>query len=192
MSLVVAYKRNGIVYMGADTQSSKGSTIDRTLNESGFKITRLSNGILIGVCGRVKGHQRIVAQKKWFNVQDGEVFDKRYIVKNIVPELSVLMKGIKDDKDSRNDSMEVSILIAWRDKMFKIVRNFGVFECDNYAAIGAGDDYSQYELSQIKEEEDVNEGILNALRAGANFDSSVSAPYILIDTKDKEYKVVEE
>lgn len=191
MSLVVAYKKDGIVYMGADTQSSIGSTIDRTLNESGFKITRLPNGMLIGVCGRVKGHQKIIAQKKWFDIPEDETFDKRYIVKNIVPELSTIMKDIKDDKDSSNSSMEVRVLIAWQGQMFVIARHFEVFECDRYAAIGAGDDYSRYELAQIKDDDDINEGLLKALRMGSMFDSSVSAPYILIDTKDKEYKIVE-
>lgn len=191
MSLVVAYKRNGVIYMGADTQSSTGTTIDRALNESGFKITRLANGMLIGICGRIKGHQRIIAQKKWFDVSEKDTFDKRYIVKNIIPELSVLMKDISEDKDARNSSMSVRILIAWKDKLFVVSSYFEVFECANYAAIGAGDDYAKYSLSLIKGEDDINEQLLRALRVGACFDSSISAPYILIDNKDKEYKIVE-
>ena len=191
MSLVVAFKKDGVVYMGADTQSTCGSTISRTLNESGFKITRLSNGILVGICGRVKGHQRIIAQKHWFDISEGETISKRYIVKNIIPELCTLMKDIKEDKDASNSSMDVSILIAWQDKMFVISRDYEVYECETYAAIGAGYNYSKYSLSQIGENDDINEGLLKALRAGARFDSTVSAPYILIDTKDKEYKIVE-
>ena len=191
MSLVVAYKRDGVVYMGADTQSTCGSTILRSINESGFKITRLPNGILVGVCGRVKGHQRIIAQRDWFTLAEGEKFDKRYIVRNIIPKMSELMKDIREDKDARNSSMEVSLLIAYGDSLYKISRNFAVYECQTYAAIGAGDDYSQYCLSQIGESGDINEGLLNALRAGANFDSTISAPFVLIDTKQREYTVVE-
>ena len=191
MSLVVAYKRDGIIYMGADTQSSRGYSIERTLNESGFKISRLSNGILVGVCGRVKGHQKVIAQKHWFDIPEGETLSKRYIVKNIIPELSILMNDLKEDRNARNSSMDLSILIARRDKMFVISHDYEVFECETYAAIGAGYDYSKYSLSQIGESDDINEGLLKALRAGAHFDSSVSAPYVLIDTKDKEYKIVE-
>ena len=190
MSLVVAYKRNGVVYMGADTQSTHGSTIRRTLNESGFKITRFPNGILLGVCGRVKGHQMIAAQREWFSPKEG-AFDKRYIVRNIIPKLSELMKDIREDKDASNASMEVSILIALKDRIFVITRQFAVYECQNFAAIGAGNDYSRYCLSQIGESGDVNEGILKALRAGACFESTVSAPYVLIDTQDREFKIVE-
>lgn len=191
MSLVVAYKRDGIVYMGADTQTSLGSRIDRILNESGFKITKFPNGVLVGVCGRVKGHQLIKAQEKWFNLAENVTIDKRYIVKNIIPELSVLMKDINDDKEARSSSMSVLILIAHYDKIFVITKYFEVFECDSYAAIGAGDDFAKYTLSQISATSDVNEGLLEALRAGAHFESTVSAPYVLINTKDQQYTIVE-
>lgn len=191
MSLVVAFKKDGVVYMGADTQSTCDTAISRALNESGFKITRLSNGMLVGICGRVKGHQKIIAQKHWFDIPEGETLSKRYIVKNIIPELSMLMKDLNEDRNARNSSMELSVLIARQDKMFVISHDYEVYECETYAAIGAGYDYSKYSLSQIGENDDINEGLLKALRAGAYFDSSVSAPYILIDTKDKEYKIVE-
>ena len=190
MSLVVAYKRDGIIYMGADTQSSRGYSIERTLNESGFKISRLSSGMLMGVCGRVKGHQRILS-KKCFDIPDDVVFNKRYIVKNIIPQLSDIMKDVVDENESRNSSMSVSLIVAWQGKMFMITSRFKVLECASYAAIGAGNDYAGYLLSSIGKSDDVNEGLLKALRAGANFDSSVSAPFVLIDTKDREYKIIE-
>ena len=192
MSLVVAYARDGVVYMGADTQSSIGTAIERFVNESGYKITRMPNGMLIGVCGRAKGHQMIVAQKDWFDVKPNEAFDKRYIVNKIIPRLSELMKGIPDDEGARSSCMSVRILIGWKDKIYYISKYFEVFECQGYASIGSGCDYSKYHLSQIGPNDDVNEGLLKALRTGARFESTVSAPYILIDTKDKRYTVVED
>lgn len=192
MSLAVAYKRDNVVYMGADTQSTCGTAIERNLNASGFKITRLANGCLIGVCGRVKAHQLIVAQKKWFDIPENETFDKRHIVKNIIPELSALMKNVNEEQDTRNASVAASVLIAYQDRMFLITRQLNVYECGTYAVIGSGGNYAKYALSQITDNDDVNLGLLNALRVGARFDSTVSAPYILIDTKDKEYKIVED
>lgn len=192
MSLVVAYKRDGVVYMGADTQSTCNTTISRAMNESGFKITRLPNGILIGVCGRVKGHQRIIAQKHWFDLPEGEVMSKRHIVKNIIPELCILMGDMSEDRGARNTSMDVSILIAHEDKLFLIASQFGVYECETYAAIGAGKYFAQYDLSQLKDGDDINRALLDALRAGAHFDSTVSAPFVFIDTKDKVYRTVED
>lgn len=191
MSLVVAYKKNGIVYMGADTQLSSGTAISRVLNESGFKIARFDNGILLGMCGSFKGCRKVVAQKQWFDVPDGETISKRYIVKNIIPQLSIIMKDVKDNRrHPQNSSMCVELIIAHKDKMFLISDSYDVYECSHYVAIGAGCRYSKYMLSQINEN-DVNEGLLKALREGAYFDSSVSAPYVLIDTLNTEYKIVE-
>lgn len=191
MSLVVAYKHGGTVYMGADTQSTYDTAISRVLNESGYKITRLQSGILIGICGSVKARQKIVAQKEWFNLPEGETLSKRHIVQNIIPKLCVLSKSLSDDKSARNSSLDESILMAHKDKMFMIAHYYEVYECGRYAAIGSGKDYSKYCLSQIERSGDVNEGLLGALRAGAKFDSSVSAPYVLIDTLHREYKIVE-
>lgn len=191
MSLVVAYKREGVVYMGADTQSSYGTTIERALNESGFKISSLPNGVLLGMTGRVKAHQMILAHKELFDIPHGCAFNKRHIVKNIIPKLSKLMNEVVEDKDSCTSSMEVSVLVAYKEKLFYITRDFRVFDCNGYTAIGAGRDYVKYALSTIGGG-DINESLLQALRTGAMFDSSVSAPYILIDTKDREYKIVEE
>ena len=191
MSLIVAYKRKGIIYMGADTQTTVGTGIERTLNEKGFKIARLENGMLVGLCGRVKGHQKILARKELFDIPEGVKFDKRYIVKNIIPEFCAISGDISDEKDVRNTAMSVSMILAWRDKLFVITRYFDVFECGTFAAIGAGNEYARYELSQIAEGNDVNEGLLKALRAGAYFDNTISAPFILIDTKDREYRIVE-
>lgn len=192
MSLVVAYKRNGTVYMGADTQSTGDTEIERVLNESGFKISRLPSGMLVGFCGRVKGHQRVMAHKQLFDVPDGETFDKRYIVKNVIPRLAALMKEISDDNEARNASPSVKVIIAFKDKMWLIGSKYRVYECDSYVATGAGSEYARYPLSTIDESADVNEGLLKALRAGAHFDSTVSAPYILIDTRDREYRIAEE
>ena len=191
MSLVVAYKKNGIIYMGADTQTTQGTTVERFMNESGYKITRLPNGMLVGICGRVKCHQKIIARKGLFDIPDNVKFDKRYIVRNMIPEICEITSLLKDDKGARNVSMDVSMVLAWKDKMFVITHYFDVYECNTYVAIGAGDDYSKYELSKIGENDDVNEGLLRALRVGAYFDTTVSAPFILIDTKNREYKVVE-
>ena len=190
MSLVVAYKKDGIIYMGADTQSTQGTAVERHLNESGFKIARLKNGMLVGICGRIKGHQMILAQKELFDIPGGGKFDKRHIVRNVIPGICAITGKLKDDKGARNMSMDVSMILAREDRMFVITRYFDVFECNTYAAIGAGDDYSKYVLSTIGDG-DVNEGLLRALRAGAYFDTTVSAPYVLIDTKNREYRIVE-
>ena len=45
MSVIVAVKENGVVYMGADSQTTTGKRKFTRLSEGFHKITRLKNGI---------------------------------------------------------------------------------------------------------------------------------------------------
>ena len=47
MSVIVAIKEDGVVYMGADSQTTAGMRKRSYLNETGFKIIRLENGMLV-------------------------------------------------------------------------------------------------------------------------------------------------
>ena len=43
MSVIIAYKHKGIVYMGADTQITSGCDKINAVSECNYKITKLSN-----------------------------------------------------------------------------------------------------------------------------------------------------
>ena len=176
--------------MGADTQSTCSGQITRNLNECGYKVARLSNGMLLGICGRVKAHQLILS-RKCFDIPADTVLDKRYIVKHIIPALSSIADCMKEEKDTHNVSIDARLLLAWKDRLFYITNAFEVLECSKYAAIGAGEHFANYALASIGERDDVNEGLIKALRAGAYFHSTVSAPFVLIDTRDREYRRIE-
>ena len=59
MCVIVAIKESGVVYMGADTQTTTGRRKRNGLNETSFMITRLENGMLVGFCGKVAAKQAI-------------------------------------------------------------------------------------------------------------------------------------
>ena len=61
MSVIVAIKENGVVYMGADSQTTTGRRKLNDLNETAYKITRFENGMLVGFCGRVAAKQAILS-----------------------------------------------------------------------------------------------------------------------------------
>ena len=66
MSVIVAVKENGVVYMGADTQTTSGRKKHNGLNETAFKIHRLENGILVGFCGKVAAKQTTLSLQGLF------------------------------------------------------------------------------------------------------------------------------
>lgn len=189
MSVVVAVKENGIVYMGADTQSTAGKKKKNELNESNFKIRRMGNGILVGTCGEVSSSQLLFSERNLFTLDSDGKLTKRHIVKEIIPKIiEVLKKGNKLDKD--DGTMELAFLIAYKDCLYEILSDFFVLNLAKFAARGAGSEFVLYSLS--KENLPVRERILQALRISAKRIASVSAPYVLIDTEKQNYEVVEE
>ena len=63
MSIVIGIKKDGVIYMGADTQRTCGGTKCNCLSESNFKITRFKNGVLLGHVGTVRTSYLMYTQK---------------------------------------------------------------------------------------------------------------------------------
>ena len=187
MSVIVAIKENGVVYMGADSQTTAGRRIYSYLNETSFKITRLDNGILVGFCGRVAAKQAILAMKDVFTLDEYGGLTKRHIVKEIVPKLVDKMGQIGDEESG---ALDVSILLAHKDKLYKITSGLDVIHLNECGKSGAGVDYVNYALFAMKNLP-VRDRILKALEESAKRTESVGGPHVLIDTKRQEYEIID-
>ena len=115
MSVIVAIKENGVVYMGADSQTTTGRRKRNGLNETAFKITRLENGMLVGFCGRVAAKQAILSMEDVFVLDKEGGLNKKHIVKEIVPKLVDKMQLIGDEDSG---ALDVCILLAYKDKLY--------------------------------------------------------------------------
>lgn len=188
MSVIVAIKENGVVYMGADTQSTAGRTKVNHLCESDIKIIRYENGMLVGFCGSVPSKQFILSQNDVFVLNSEGKIDKKHIVTEIIPRLMDMMPNIKREKD--DDEMGVSILLAHKDKLYKITPKFCVVSLNTYGHSGAGECYAYWELYG-RDDLPVREKLLKALTVSAKWEETVGGPYILIDTKNLEYEIVD-
>lgn len=189
MSIVIAIKKNNVIYMGADTQTScSNSRIERNVRtESNFKITRLPNGVLIGHTGTIRDNFQLYCRKSWFEKLPKEGLTKKYIVNEIIPLFRERLENINSiDEDGDYDGENI---IAWKDKAYKICCDFSVYEITEFTAIGAYKNALYYLLNS---KESVRNKILNALRCTDYYNSSVSKPFVLIDTEKLEYEIVEE
>jgi len=110
MSVIVAIKENGVIYMGADSQTTAGRRKRNNLNETAYKVARLDNGILVGFCGRVAAHQTILSMKDVFTLDEQGELTKRHIVKEIVPKIVDKMEQIGDEESG---SIDVGIMLAY-------------------------------------------------------------------------------
>ena len=187
MSVIVAVKENGVVYMGADTQTTSGRKKHNGLNETAFKIHRLENGILVGFCGKVAATHEILSMKDIFVLDENGELDKKHIVNYIVPKLVDKMEQIGDEE---RGSLDVSIILAYKDKLYRITANLSVICLNDYAKAGAGAYFVDYYLQERKDLS-VKNRIIKSLMASAKRCDSVCGPYVLIDTKNLEYEIID-
>jgi ATP-dependent protease HslVU (ClpYQ) peptidase subunit len=187
MSVVVAIKENGVIYMGADSQTTAGKRKHNYLNEMAYKVVKLDNGVLVGLCGRVAARQTILSMKNVFTLDEQGELTKQHIVKEIVPKLVDKMEQIGDEESG---SMDVGIMLAYKDKLYRITAGLDVVHLNEIGSDGAGRDFVNYVLFEMKNLS-VRERILMALEESAKREESVGGPCVLIDTKELEYEVVD-
>ena len=187
MSVIVAVKENGVVYMGADTQTTTGRKKRNGLNETAFKIHRLENGMLVGFCGAVAATHEIMVMEDVFVLDENGELNKKHIVNYIVPKLINKMGQIGDEESG---SLDVSILLAHKDKIYKINSSLRVIKHNEYGKAGAGSLFVNYYFTERKDLS-VRDRILKSLTSCARRCDSVSGPYVLIDTKNLKYEIVD-
>ena len=132
MSVVVAIKEGKKVYIGADSQSTKGSTRITLRNPNNFKVWKVidsDNTLMAGVgCARDASVIRVVPGI----VDEYDEFYKRvnykYVVKYVAPNIVKELKrvGFLRNEDYL-DHMESSFLFAHKDKLFLIDYDFIIF-----------------------------------------------------------------
>ena len=198
MSVVVALKKDGVVYMGADSQASKGGALVLLTNPNNYKVWPVPDvdGCLMGGVGATRASNIIkVADNLIPEIVDiKDAVDFRFVVKRFVPRLMeeldeyhVLLKENDDVPD-----MSASFLLAYHDRLFSIDRYGCVIEVDDFCAIGSGAGEAYGSLVSTDNEDDPIERIKKAIRASASRDIYVDYPIVISDTDSCEYNVVYE
>lgn len=188
MSVVVAIKENGIVYMAADTQITIGDSKRHLKTDSLQKIWAIQDipHSLMGGVGLARDlnlirycTSELIPEAR---VLDGNI-DVGTIMLNTVP---VVFESIRNYTKlvtgSENDIPIVSeFIIACGDKMFDISADGTVEEVLDYIAIGSGADVAMGSLKN-SEGYSVYDRLIMALEAAADNNLYVSEPYVCIDT----------
>jgi hypothetical protein len=189
MSVVVGIQHNGIVYVGADSQSTGGSGDQYTrLDKKIF----LSCGYIMGVVGSSRIAQLL---KTATNIPqlpatlksateaelDGtKLFEaEKFFVTKFVPHLKQLFTdfGTEHDADDASD-----ILVAIGPWMVVIETDWQVgIYADKYIAIGSGSGPSLGSLAST-ENVDPEQRLHLALQASAKHTNTVSAPFYMLIT----------
>ena len=197
MSVVVAIKQGNKIYMGADSQVTRGGTRLSLSNPNNYKIWKVKGveNCLMASVGDLRDACVIRIMNglvREIDALKGEV-DFEYVVGRIVP---LIKEELSDygyiKKDGVFEGFESSYLFAFEDKLFYINRDASVIEIDDCIAIGSGSNEAIGSLITSSKEEDSEQRIVKAIKSSATHDIYVDYPIILVNTETTEFKVLTE
>ena len=195
MSVVVAIKKDGVVYLGSDSQVTRGGTRTSLTNQNNFKIWKVK-----GVDNCLMGHVGLLRDACVIRVMENLVreidvihdeVNFEYVVTRVVPKIIEELKFYNYlESEGKFKDMESRYLFAFEDKLFVIGFDGSVIEVDDYIAIGSGECESIGSLLTTNNNDDPETRIIKAIKASAAHDIYVDYPIILSNTKDLEFKVI--
>lgn len=195
MSVVVSIKKDGVVYLGSDSQVTRGGTRTSLTNPNNFKIWKVK-----GVDNCLMGHVGLLRDACVIRVMENLVreidvihdeVNFEYVVTRVVPKIIDELKEFNYiETEGKFKNMESKYLFAFKDKLFVIGFDGSVIEVDDYIAIGSGESESIGSLLTTNSDEDPETRIIKAIKASAAHDIYVDYPIVLSNTKDLEFKVI--
>ena len=196
MSVVVAIKENGKIYIGADSQVTKGGTRTTLKNENNYKVWRV-----IGAPHCLMAHVGNLRDANVVRLMDDLVTDYNiyrkhigfdFVVKKVVPEIVEQLSQFGYLKEGKNaDYIDSSFLFAYKDQLWVISQDKSVIEVEDYVAIGSGADQAIGSLLST-EGQSPKERIVKAIKSSAATDIYVDYPIILVDTEYGKFEIVTE
>ena len=195
MSVIVAIKKDGVIYMGADSQATKGGTRSTLSNSNNYKIWAVDDvdGCLMGSAGAIRVNNVIkVANDLIPEVVDlKNAVNFRFVVRHLVPRIMDELNDYNILQKNRDDLpyMDASFLFAYHDKLYSIDAYGCVIEVDDFCAIGSGACEALGSLLSSTEEPSPVERIKKAIKASAANDIYVDYPIVVSNTRSTKFKV---
>ena len=194
MSVVVAIKEGKKVYIGADSQSTKGNTRITLKNPNNFKIWKVidSNNCLMASVGMMRDANVIRLVPSIVDSYDeyAKRVNYKFVVKFIVPNLVKELKKAGFVKDENYiECINSAFLFAYKDKVFLIDYDLCVLEINDYVAIGSGASEAIGSLLST-EGEDPRTRIIKAIKASAANDIYVDYPIVISDTETTRFEII--
>lgn len=197
MSLTIALKHNGVVYMGSDSNVSDLFRKYDLTNPNSYKIFSLKgcDHILMSIGGSLieQNIARCTSLIPEANAMKGNI-DFEFMVNEFVPNLFDIydQRHILKIKENHYRSCESQMIVAYKDKIFQIFPDGAVLELDDFAVIGDGIDEAIGSLLSTKNIDDPKQRILLALRTCLKYKTEISYPFLITDTDSCQFELFNE
>lgn len=197
MGAIMAIEKDGVVYLGADAVKNCGPINFYVNNESNLRLHRMPSGVIVAACGAMAITQRLWINDEWFEPEEGEAFDKRFIVTKIIPRFYDAIKHIdpawEEDRDSSVRVVRVSFIIAKGADIYAVSNELRVARCDKMAVLSDEDaDTMMLKYARESADTDPEKIIKKAFELAAENFGNVYDHGYLINTKDLTFKKMED
>ena len=195
MSVVVAIKKDGIIYLGADSQVTRGGTRRTLSNPNNYKIWEVG-GVRAAIMGCVGGLRTANVMKvadslipEIVDLKDAVSF--RFVVKHLVPRMMAELEDYKllSKADDGTQCMDAAFILAYKDRLFSIDPYGSVIEVDDFCAIGSGASEAMGSLYSTTDEADPVKRIQEAIKSSATHDIYVDYPIVISNTGGAGFRV---
>ena len=142
MGVIFAIEKDGVVYLAADAVKECCDVNFYVNQPNNLRLHKMPSGIIVAASGPMYITQHLWLNEEWFELKEGETFDKKFIVTQIVSRFYEAIKDIADWKvESKlyHKSTEVQFIIAKGADIFIIWDDLSVIKCDRIAAISDKD-----------------------------------------------------
>ena len=193
MGIVVAVKKEGIVYLCSDTWRGCSLLDGNQLIESNLSIKKLENGVIVGSSGSEEMVQKVLYNPRMLNILNCENITKEYLLRNFIPRMIDVLDeaGLYSQSKETLDLLKINLIVAQGGKAFYINQAFQVLEIQKYVAIGTAREFCYSDLVNLDYSKDINEQLLNAMKLSSKYSASVCDPYCFINTKSLEFEFKE-
>ena len=196
MGTLLAIDKDGVVYMGTDLERVESGVRLRSEAESNVRIHRLPSGILCGAIGKIRLAQQMYLHDEWFRLEEGERFDRRFLIEKIVPrfyEALCGIGGVEHDSKHRCDSVDAGFIFAKDGEIFVVFGDLSVVKCKGLAALsGDSADTLMYAYARGSCEGDPEALIRKSFAYVAGKRGTVSECGCIINTRDLTFEKTED
>jgi ATP-dependent protease HslVU (ClpYQ) peptidase subunit len=196
MGAIFAIEKDGVVYLAADAIKECCDVNFYVNKESNLRLHKMPSGIIVAASGPMLVTQRLWLHDEWFELEEGEIFDKKFIVTKIIPRFYEAIKDLdvwEEKKERFLNETQAGFIIAKDADIYMVFSNLSVIKCDKIAAM-SDEDADMIMLSYANAcLEDNPEKVIKqtyAFTAGKN--ANISTHGFIINTKDFTFKKMED
>lgn len=174
MTCIVGLEYGGKVYIGGDSASASGWSVDSISESKVFK----NKEFIIGYTSSFRMGQLL--QYSLEIPENKRESEMEYLVKDFITAVRSCLKDNGYAEISSNKESGGIFLVGYRGKLYRVSSDFQIMRYSHgYYAVGAGEEYALGSMfsSKIKNPKDK---LTHALETASNFCGAVVPPFIVI------------